>query len=789
MPGALLRAYYTLANQCGLTVAAVDYFGHSAATAAGASFSYQNAEKKAKKREKKAALSRGGAVEPQLEEAGGTAVAAAEEDTTLYLLAEPEHLVMTFVQSGQVKLQRLLSTGDGEFSEAQITLDYFGTMDAGRGSRVQAEISGARADDARYVASLRSALEIPISVQSGQPGSEWISCLGAAQTQMDFGAQELNRTSRGTKKRSISRAWQYGLILVGGALLAGSIALTLGLHVTWDSKLAGMESSQRSLQLQAAENQGNASRYQEYDTLYQNYSTDWDMLFASLSTYNNNIVLVLEELETILPSETTVTGVTITDSGLSLELNCTDKEEAAYLIMKLRSLNYASLDAISNLTINGQSSVAAASGVQSEEQPPATGSSGLDYTALVTLLEQSNTSISAASSEGAASYADIWKFAIDKGLITENDLKTALMSLTPEQLAVLEAAYGTPPATSYTLEGLLKTATFDQRVAALEAMLTEDQIGIYRFFLLVKEDVERPAGTEILFPYISSDLWENSDLLIGVFSGDPDSMDVLTPVLVEMLTKDEETLSAAEELIQTDADLSGRLAYYLAVEMGLQTPKEGVGSIDTDRLIADLENGTMPEDVEAVIEEALSGMTDSSGNSLWDMLNALIGASGNGSSGDGSGSTDGQTGSAGKDVLDELLNQYVGGQLDDDTLDALLSQYMGGTVDDGALEELVQGYLSGSGGTQTPSGAGTDTGLTGESTLGAFPFQFRCAIRPRSCSKNWNGRVCPSLTRWNNWRWENESACTELESDPCRLDGNCCRADPPFALSTRSPGL
>ena len=50
-----------------------------------------------------------------------------------------------------------------------------------------------------------------------------------------------------------------------------------------------------------------------------------------------------ELLETIMPESTSVTGLQIAADGMNVTFACENKEEAAYLIMALRELQYADL--------------------------------------------------------------------------------------------------------------------------------------------------------------------------------------------------------------------------------------------------------------------------------------------------------------------------------------------------------------------------------------------------------------------------------------------------------------
>ena len=104
VPRAMLQRYYALANSMGLSVAAVDFCGHSHATAVDADFAMPKHAKSS---------------------------ADTDDGVCLYINAESELLLLTFVYNGQVKLQRLLQRGysqQDDLNEAGIVLDYFSAM-------------------------------------------------------------------------------------------------------------------------------------------------------------------------------------------------------------------------------------------------------------------------------------------------------------------------------------------------------------------------------------------------------------------------------------------------------------------------------------------------------------------------------------------------------------------------------------------------------------------------------------------------------------------------------------
>lgn len=628
VPNTLLVGYYALANSCGLSVAAIDYCGTSLAAAVGASFTAApkaagagRARRVKKQRSDGRRSLRGqpGEAEPFT----ATAVMDPPEvqagpdfpDTQLYLLAEREYLMMTFVQAGQVKLQRLLLCGsdpESVLSEALMVLEYYGSLEAGRYSEISGVLCGALADDVMFEQAVRDMLNLPVRVLDCGQGPAWCVCLGASRMALDFGVPTMNQ--RGGASRQLAQAWQYGLVLVGGALLAASLLLTFGSRVNWQVTLDGLNANVKSLELQAAQNGGNKQRYDTYKAAYDSYGRDWDALLGTdtqpgaLRTYNDNLVLALEELEKTLPKTTRVVTIGIAQQGLGLQLACESKEDVAYTIIQLRNLDYATLASISNmsygagldarqvissLTGGSEADLAAALGGSAgtgesanDQQPTAeaapTEGSQLDVSSLLGLLQQSS------------DYKGLLESALASGTISREDLEDALDRLDPEQLAILEAIYG-KHTTSYSLRELLLEATFDQREAALRKMLTSDPVAMSRFAMLMKEDMAREPKDQYLFSLIFMDLLKNWDTFSGVANGDVTAIQQALPALLDILTQDEETLSATEDLMMTDETVSKRLAYYLAVEMGWQDETGGSDNIDVDDLLNDIIHGTLPD--------------------------------------------------------------------------------------------------------------------------------------------------------------------------------------------------
>lgn len=324
VPRAMLQRYYALANSMGLSVAAVDFCGHSHATAVDADFAMPKHAKSS---------------------------ADTDDGVCLYINAESELLLLTFVHNGQVKLQRLLQRGysqQDDLNEAGIVLDYFSAM-PGRARLTSAVLSGGQGKEAGLAPALASLLNVPVEMAETDYGAQWLLCQGAALTALDFGDPELNHITGA--RAPINRAWQYGLVFLGGAALTASVLLLLTSKLSWSTELNGLRAQQDSLTALAQQNAGCAENYHNYSSMYDAYSADWDTVFDSVRTYNDNLELVLGELEAKLPKKSTVTALSTTELCLAAQVAFQSKEDAAYFLVALRDVPFMTLNTVSSLTI------------------------------------------------------------------------------------------------------------------------------------------------------------------------------------------------------------------------------------------------------------------------------------------------------------------------------------------------------------------------------------------------------------------------------------------------------
>ena len=336
IPNAILARYYALAAACGLNVLAIDYCGHSHARISGAAFTAPKRRKRIIKKPSEVD-------------------ASAEENsrfmpTKVHLLAEPEMMLMTFVRDGCVQMQRSFLCGsdiDSALGEAMMVIDYYRSLDDDSDAPLEIVICGSLAEEPHFADRVENALFIPAHIQDSPNGPGWCSCIAAAQSELDFGSAVL--AGKKDRRKSVGSAWHFAPVLLGGAAAILSVLLFTFSGNTWRAEIADLESTEAQLRVQAAECRQAAEEYRQYAQAYENFSSDRSKILDALRTYNDNMVLVLREIEALLPSASFVDAIDIQPDGMYLQFSCPDKEEAAYLIMTLREMEYASPEDISNL--------------------------------------------------------------------------------------------------------------------------------------------------------------------------------------------------------------------------------------------------------------------------------------------------------------------------------------------------------------------------------------------------------------------------------------------------------
>ena len=706
VPQELLAPYYPVANACGLSVAAVDYCGHSIAAAVGASFA--RPAKTVRKQRQKISLTTEISFRKKKDEAAEFDAAPTvreNPDTDLHLTLEPDMMVLSFVQEGQVKLQQFIRCGQrpaDQFYDVSMSLEYFRSLDMGRGSNIRGLLSGSLSGDKRFVRELQDMLGIPLTRLEAAFDPAYAMCVGAAATDIDFGNAALNRMRKKPGKAATfvrTQLWQYGLIAVGGCVLAMSVMSLMSDRTIWAADINALESDRQILAIQAQQAGKYADNYNKYVSAYDSYSADWDTIFGSLHTNNDNLVLVLNELESILPEESSVLNLTISEDGIQVDFACVDKEQAAYLIMALRELEYADLAYVSNLTGGGSGAY---------EAPPTEGSYNLTATA-----------------EADDPLKEMISSELTKAELL--DLGTYLLK-DDSKLALLESCYGkSSPAKHSSFASLMqnrdKTALFNERSAALREMLNSNPFAAKLFVDAVQADWGRAGEGEVVLIWAIAPDLEKQGLLNEEILRNPAKLYENVDALLDVLTMDESNLSAAEKLIcyrasgtsaQVDAlnakhqKLEAWYVYYLEVELGVQEEQQ-LPYLNIDALLADLLDNGYFNTGDSELDQKLNNMVSSDVHNMMAELGTPEGMAKLVDKYIANGGKTGYpeadtlitnyftTGSTGNDLIDDqIAKTFESGNLDKTVQDLAYDYFKNGSTGLSIFDDLLSSYLSSS---------------------------------------------------------------------------------------------
>ena len=196
---------------------------------------------------------------------------------------------------------------------------------------------------------------------------------------------------------------------------------------------------------------------------------------------------------------------------------------------------------------------------------------------------------------------------------------------------------------------------------------------------------------------------ENADMMDLLMNGgeisDPNQAFEMMERLIAILTKNDETLTAAEDLLCSDGKMELWYIYYLEMELGLQA-KSPLGFLDADRVLEDLVEGSFNTG-NKTLDKKLNSLIP---QEVLDALE-LIKDSNNAGNGGGNGGNNGgnddtprpekpgpddytrmelmgflfqyiQTGKSGDTYIDQLIKNYLeSGSTGDDRWDAFLEPY------------------------------------------------------------------------------------------------------------------
>lgn len=651
VPTAMVSRYYTVANACGLSLEAVDYCGHSIATAVGAS--YARPVKAAKPTKAKKGKYLQGKEEREVTQPPVTVL------TNLYITMDSDLLGMTFVQEGQVVMQRFVQCGSNpsqQFFDLSMMLEYFRSLDMGLGSPIQGYLTGALAADSRLAGELQDMLGIRLMPFACGYDPALCLCVGAGHTDMEFGIPTLNKPGKARRELQ-SQLWQYALLLAGGIAVVLVMLLMLNSRLTWSSRISSLENTRQTLSIRAQQTNEYSQNYNNYVNLYDAYSADWDTVFGNLQTYNDNLVLVLEELEDMMPEDCSVTNLQIAPNALGVSFACETKEQAAYLIMELRELKYATFDRIPFLQGGGYGP---ATSYGSDEEAPTEGSVALtdeQISSLVTLFAKT---------------------------VDFNDVMEVALTLSPEQIELVESTYGQEPTITYEKESddtytyleILETKKGDEitllkRANAVNELLTTNYFAMYNFFNLLGEDMMR--DDPYLWDVIQEDMMspDNADIWSAIATGtvkDAATLRDYTDRVIAMLIRNDDTILATENLLCTDVGMERWYVYYLEVELGLQEGKS-FPYLNVEKILSDLIEKSSFHTGDSMVDEKLNSLVP---ESAWKMLALLKGSN-----------------------EEEKEKKPLPGDVSEDTMIQYFKNYIAGTANKGQtslVEDVLERY-------------------------------------------------------------------------------------------------
>ena len=682
VPNAMLKPYYTVANACGLSVAAIDYCGHSMATAAGASFAAASVGKDRKKGSQEAAS--------DLRDPGST---------QLHLTLERDLLGMTFVQKGQVVMQRIVRCGNDptyQFSELAMMLEYFRSTEGGWDADIRGIASGYYADNRTVVAELADMLGIPVERMNAPYDMRLTLCVGAGRTELDFGVPSMNVGGKARQEMQ-NQLWQYLTLLGCGVALVGVILFTLSSQLNWSTKISNLENERDTLTLQYAKVSDYADNYKNYDNLYKDYSSDWDTVFNNLQTHNDSLVRVLNELEAILPDTASVVGMQIGASGLDVTFACENKEDAAYLMMALREMPYIDHERIVFSDLVGGGAGPAEGYGTGSEAAPTEGSSSADLNAV-----QKKAVYDALA-------ADLEAHAVAYNLGMGVNMEDRMDEL--ESVYVLELNNE-----HESLEDLKKDVgsklTREVRVAAFTAMCTANPFAMDAAESMLYKDYLMGGS---LGPYIERQLEVRDSSIISVYRHRSvkdlqEDIGILVDIIV---TADSsyDALTEVEKVAVKDEKMEAWYIYYLEAELkeegaAIKQPYLNMDEVITDML--DGEYNTRFSGLNQVLNSLTSANTrnviknvneqleapeatepgtpeDNSGKATsWLKYYLTFGTTSDGTDSDGNGVSDG----------DELIAEYLlrSDAMADQDLRKILDDYVAAKNVDAELAGLLTTY-------------------------------------------------------------------------------------------------
>ena len=197
--------------------------------------------------------------------------------------------------------------------------------------------------------------------------------------------------------------------------------------------------------------------------------------------------------------------------------------------------------------------------------------------------------------------------------ITVDTLRLNLQNLTKNQLNVLQNEYGTKQSSVFDeddLEDMLDDATTSEKKAAIKNLLKNDKknhkddpAAMYRFFLLLREDMEREEKKQILYDDLEKFLKNNDGVYDMLFESTQKDLDKYLEDLIDKVSSSANYKDTIE-LIMTDDKLSSKYAAHLAYAM--EDIKKVDTSLDMEQILEDLETGNVMKKSSSVQDAVLA---------------------------------------------------------------------------------------------------------------------------------------------------------------------------------------
>lgn len=195
---------------------------------------------------------------------------------------------------------------------------------------------------------LSKEINLPVEVLRQVPGwnleksfrtqyyGEFAACVGAAAAPLGFKKEA--EKSKGKEKAEGSKGSKGGSVLapIAYTVLALGLVAAIALAAVSMLRYMGLQTINMELKAQNTDLEAIIPIYNEYTTTLASYNLVKGM-YGKTENRNEELVEFLEELENKLPSDVHVVSFTSTVDGVAINMNVSNKSEAAAAVEQLRS--------------------------------------------------------------------------------------------------------------------------------------------------------------------------------------------------------------------------------------------------------------------------------------------------------------------------------------------------------------------------------------------------------------------------------------------------------------------